>query len=75
MIIFSLLHNSEYIDKLDFIDLKGVELSRYKLKNTTFTDNIEETEILLENLKNEMNCWDAKNLATECIHTWPADAL
>ncbi len=21
------------------------------------------------------NCWDAKNLATECIHTWPADAL
>ena len=20
-------------------------------------------------------CWDAKNLATECIHTWPADAL
>ncbi len=55
MIIFSLLHNSEYIDKLDFIDLKGVELSRYKLKNTTFTDNIEETEILLENLKNEMN--------------------
>lgn len=55
MIIFSLLHNSDYIDKLDFIDLKGVELSRYKLKNTTFTDNIEETEILLENLKNEMN--------------------
>lgn len=21
------------------------------------------------------SCWDAKNLATECIHTWPADAL
>ena len=55
MIIFSLLHNSDYIEHLHFIDLKGVELSRYKLKNTTFTDNIEETEILLENLKNEMN--------------------
>lgn len=55
MIIFSLLHNSDYIDKLDFIDLKGVELSRYKLKNTTFTDNLEETNTLLENLKNEMN--------------------
>ena len=37
MIIFSLLHNFNYIDKLDFIDLKGVELSRYKLNNTTFT--------------------------------------
>ena len=22
-----------------------------------------------------VHCWDAKNLATECIHTWPADAL
>ena len=22
-----------------------------------------------------LKCWDAKNLATECIHTWPADAL
>jgi S-DNA-T family DNA segregation ATPase FtsK/SpoIIIE len=55
MIIFSLLHNFDYIEHLHFIDLKGVELSRYKLKNTTFTDNIEETEILLENLKNEMN--------------------
>lgn len=55
MIIFSLLHNSQYIEKLDFIDLKGVELSRYELKNTQFTDNIEEVEILLEDLKNEMN--------------------
>lgn len=55
MIIFSLLHNFDYIEHLHFIDLKGVELSRYKIKNTTFTDNIEETEILLENLKNEMN--------------------
>ena len=41
MIIFSLLHNFDYIEHLHFIDLKGVELSRYKLKNTTFTDNIE----------------------------------
>lgn len=55
MIIFSLLHNSDYIDKLDFIDLKGVELSRYKLNNTSFSDNLEEVDILLENLKNEMN--------------------
>lgn len=55
MLIFSLLHNSDYIDKLDFIDLKGVELSRYKLNNTTFTDNLEEVDKLLENLKNEMN--------------------
>lgn len=55
MIIFSLLHNSEYIEHLDFIDLKGVELSRYELKNTTFTDNLEEVDKLLENLKNEMN--------------------
>lgn len=55
MIIFSLLHNSQYIEHLYFIDLKGVELSRYELNNTTFTDNIEEVNILLENLKNEMN--------------------
>ena len=55
MIIFSLLHNSSYIEYLHFIDLKGVELSRYKLNNTTFTDNIEETNKLLEELKNEMN--------------------
>ena len=55
MIIFSLLHNSSYIEHLHFIDLKGVELSRYKLNNTTFTDNIEETNKLLEELKNEMN--------------------
>ncbi|RXI24896.1 FtsK/SpoIIIE domain-containing protein [Aliarcobacter trophiarum] len=55
MIIFSLLHNSQYIEKLDFIDLKGVELSRYELNNTTFTDNLEEVDKLLENLKNEMN--------------------
>ena len=51
----SLLHNFNYIDKLDFIDLKGVELSRYKLNNTSFTDNLEEVDKLLENLKNEMN--------------------
>lgn len=55
MLIFSLLHNFNHIDKLDFIDLKGVELSRYKLNNTTFTDNLEEVDKLLENLKNEMN--------------------
>ncbi len=55
MLIFSLLHNFNYIDKLDFIDLKGVELSRYKLNNTTFTDNLEQVDKLLENLKNEMN--------------------
>ncbi|MGJ0336939.1 FtsK/SpoIIIE domain-containing protein [Aliarcobacter cryaerophilus] len=55
MIIFSLLHNSQYIEKLDFIDLKGVELSRYELKNTQFTDDIQEVDKLLENLKNEMN--------------------
>jgi S-DNA-T family DNA segregation ATPase FtsK/SpoIIIE len=55
MIIFSLLHNSSHIEHLHFIDLKGVELSRYKLNNTSFTDNIEETNKLLEELKNEMN--------------------
>lgn len=55
MLIFSLLHNSSYIEHLHFIDLKGVELSRYKLNNTTFTDNLEETNKLLEELKNEMN--------------------
>ena len=55
MIIFSLLHNSSYIEHLHFIDLKGVELSRYKLNNTSFTDNLEETNKLLEELKNEMN--------------------
>jgi S-DNA-T family DNA segregation ATPase FtsK/SpoIIIE len=55
MLIFSLLHNSSYIEHLHFIDLKGVELSRYKLNNTSFTDNIEETNKLLEELKNEMN--------------------
>ena len=55
MIIFSLLHNSSYIEDLHFIDLKGVELSRYKLNNTSFTDNLEETNKLLEELKNEMN--------------------
>ena len=55
MLIFSLLHNSSYIEHLHFIDLKGVELSRYKLNNTSFTDNLEETNKLLEELKNEMN--------------------
>ncbi len=55
MIIYSLLHNSQYIEHLDFIDLKGVELSRYELNNTTFTDNLEKVDKLLENLKNEMN--------------------
>jgi DNA segregation ATPase FtsK/SpoIIIE, S-DNA-T family len=55
MIIFSLLHNLPYIEHLYFIDLKGVELSRYKLNNTSFTDNIEEVDKLLEELKNEMN--------------------
>ena len=55
MIIFSLLHNFNYIDKLDFIDLKGVELSRYRLNNTSFTDNLEQVDKLLEELKNEMN--------------------
>ena len=55
MIIFSLLHNFNYIDKLDFIDLKGVELSRFKLNNTSFTDKLEEVDKLLEELKNEMN--------------------
>ncbi len=55
MIIYSLLHNSQYIEKLDFIDLKGVELSRYELNNTQFTDNLEEVNNLLENLKDEMN--------------------
>ena len=55
LIIYSLLHNSQYIEKLDFIDLKGVELSRYELNNTQFTDNLEEVNNLLENLKDEMN--------------------
>ncbi|RZV18658.1 hypothetical protein D3M75_05045 [Aliarcobacter butzleri] len=55
MIIFSLLHNSDYIEHLHFIDLKGVELSRYKLNNTSFADNLEGVNELLENLKNEMN--------------------
>lgn len=55
LIILSLLHNSQYLEKLHFIDLKGVELSRYKLNNTTFTDTLEGTNELLEELKNEMN--------------------
>lgn len=55
MLIYSLIHNSKYIEHLDFIDLKGVELSRYKLSNITFTDKIEEVDTLLENLKNEMD--------------------
>lgn len=63
LIILSLLHNSSNsiynnlcgVEHLYLIDLKGVELSRYKLKNTTFTDTIEGTNDLLENLKNEMN--------------------
>lgn len=55
MVIFSLLHNIKYIEHLNFIDLKGVELSCYKLNHTTFTDSIEETDKCLEELKNEMN--------------------
>lgn len=55
MIILSLLHNSSYIEHLDFIDLKGVELSRYKLNNTSFTDSLEGVNDLLQELKNEMN--------------------
>ena len=55
LIILSLLHNSQYLEKLHFIDLKGVELSRYKLNNTTFTDKLEGTNELLEELKCDMN--------------------
>ncbi|RXI42639.1 hypothetical protein CRU99_08950 [Malaciobacter mytili] len=55
MLILSLLHNSSYIEHLDFIDLKGVEISRYKLNNTSFTDNLEGVNDLLQELKNEMN--------------------
>ncbi|WP_404319478.1 FtsK/SpoIIIE domain-containing protein [Malaciobacter canalis] len=55
MLILSLLHNSSYIEHLDFIDLKGVELSRYKLNNTSFTDNLEGVNDLLQELKDEMN--------------------
>lgn len=35
-------------------------------------------KISIINSKNKIvktSCWDAKNLAAECIHTWPADAL
>ena len=36
-------------------------------------DNI--TNYLAHYMDISEQCWDAKNLATECIHTWPADAL
>ena len=52
--IFSLLHNSQYLDKLYFVDLKGVELSRYKLKNCEFVDSLEETAKLVSDLKQIM---------------------
>lgn len=55
MIIFSLLHNFNYIDKLYFIDLKGVELSRYNLPNCDFVDNLSDVDTTLSNVKDIMN--------------------
>ena len=55
MIIFSLLHNFNYIDKLYFIDLKGVELSRYNLPNCDFVDNLDDVDTTLSNVKDIMN--------------------
>ena len=55
MIIFSLLHNFSYIDKLYFIDLKGVELSRYNLPNCEFVDNLDAVDTTLSNVKDIMN--------------------
>jgi len=54
MIILSLLHNKELLDDLYFIDLKGVELSRYKLDNTKFVSTLEGTDKLLQELKETM---------------------
>lgn len=52
--IYSLLHNWEYIEHLYFVDLKGVELSRYKVPIATFVDSVIETDKLFEELKSIM---------------------
>lgn len=48
-----------------------------KNDNLTHSDKLaEKREMYLKDISDYFtSCWDAKNLATECIHTWPADAL
>lgn len=52
--IYSLLHNAEYLEHLFFVDLKGVELSRYKVPIATFIDTVIGTDKLFEELKDIM---------------------
>lgn len=53
--IYSLLHNIAFIEHLYFVDLKGVELSRYQIPRfTTFIDNLSDVEKLFEDLKQTM---------------------
>ena len=51
----------------------------YTLKTVEIQDGYIIASVLSKELnllgKLKFYCWDAKNLATECIHTWPADAL
>lgn len=52
--IYSLLHNIDYIEYLIFVDLKGVELSRYKVPKSLFIDNIQDVDTLFDELKTVM---------------------
>jgi S-DNA-T family DNA segregation ATPase FtsK/SpoIIIE len=52
--IYSLLHNMDYIEYLIFVDLKGVELSRYKVPKSLFIDNIQDVDTLFDELKTVM---------------------
>ena len=65
---------------------KGFTIFKFSLINVYYTISMElflkileqliqSAQIVKRNKDLEQICWDAKNLATECIHTWPADAL
>ena len=54
LLIYSLFINMNKIDHIFLIDLKGVELSQYNYKNTTFIDNIQGVSNTLKELKQIM---------------------
>ena len=54
LLIYSLFLNMNRIDHIFLIDLKGVELSQYNYKNTTFIDNINDVAKTLKDIKQLM---------------------
>ena len=70
------MHSLVEIEKMN---LKNIleQKSIIEAENLNRFDFIETISLSLQGKLSEIvkHCWDAKNLATECIHTWPADAL